>query len=84
MTGTDTSHQQTLKRPSESNHATVIVEFSIILSPTYCVPVLWFIFRQLPSNGAGGIDAVYHYLVPQTQQAGLRQVGVMGGISMAV
>lgn len=61
-----------------------MVEFSVTLSPTYQVPVLWFILRQLPSDGPTGIDAVYHYLVPDTQQAGLRQVGVMGGISMAV
>jgi len=62
----------------------VTVEFSITLSPVYEVPVLWFTFQSIPSSGPQGIDAVYEYLVPRQRESGLRQVGVMGAISMAV
>ena len=62
----------------------MLVEFSIVLSPTYQVPVLWFTFHQVPLHGPNGLDAVYHYLVPDLLEAGVRRVGILGGISMAV
>jgi ubiquitin-like-conjugating enzyme ATG10 len=84
INGADTVLQQILRRHPKSGHSTVIVDFSIVLSPTYQVPVLWFTPCQLPLHGPWGLDAVYHYLVPSIQQAGVRQVGILGGISMAV
>lgn len=59
-------------------------DFSIVLSPTYQVPVLWFILIDLPRNGPQGIDAVYHYLVPTASKAQVKDFGVVGGISIAV
>lgn len=60
------------------------VDFNILFSPTYRVPVLWFTLRNLPAGGPKGIDAVYHYLVPERYRAELRQFGVVGGISVGV
>ncbi|KAL2438757.1 hypothetical protein ABEF95_013690 [Exophiala dermatitidis] len=60
------------------------VEFSITLSPTYYVPVLWF-SCQGPSSGGKqlSIEHVYDWLVPRTFRTSLGNVGVMSGISMA-
>lgn len=60
------------------------VDYHILLSPTYRVPVLYFFLRNLPVTGPKGIDAVYDYLVPHQFRSELRNVGVIGGISIAV
>ncbi|KAA8652266.1 ATG3/ATG10 family protein [Aspergillus tanneri] len=58
----------------------LLVEYEILLSPTYQVPVLYFMLRG--SNlGPLGVDAVYHYLVADQHKKELQSVGVMGGIS---
>lgn len=72
----------TVSRPATAS--TAMVDFSIIMSPTYQVPVLWFTFAGLPKAGPQGIDAVYHYLVPPASKAQVKDLGVMGGISIAV
>lgn len=82
--GADRVHQQTLKRHPKPGFKTITVDFSIILSPTYQVPVLWFMPCQLPEHGTWDLDTVYQYLVPKPQHARVRQVGILGGISMAV
>ncbi|EXJ65246.1 hypothetical protein A1O7_01587 [Cladophialophora yegresii CBS 114405] len=61
----------------------LIVDFSIILSPTYCVPVLWFSCRHGLEKRPIALDQVYEQLVPQPSCAPLRGVGVLGGISVA-
>ncbi|KIW72144.1 hypothetical protein PV04_00363 [Phialophora macrospora] len=61
----------------------LIVEFSIILSPTYCVPALWFSCQSVPHRQPITLDRIYEQLVPQPSSASLRSVGVLGGISMA-
>jgi ubiquitin-like-conjugating enzyme ATG10 len=80
----NTAHQQALTRRPKPGHKTVIVAFSILLSPTYQVPVLWFTPDQFPLHGPWDLDTVYQYLVPHHYHTGLRQVGILGGISMAV
>jgi ubiquitin-like-conjugating enzyme ATG10 len=80
----DTSDQQALIRHSPSGCESIAVDLSILLSPTYQVPVLWFTAHEVPLHGPSGLDAVYHYLVPDLQKCGIRQVGILGGISMAV
>lgn len=82
--GADTVYQQTLIRHPLLGHKTVIVDFSVILSPTYQVPVLWFAPGQLPLKSTWDLDTVYQHLVPKLQQDPVRQVGILGGISMAV
>ncbi|KAJ5611536.1 Autophagy-related protein 3 [Penicillium herquei] len=58
------------------------VDYDIVLSPTYQVPVLYFALRWLHQNGPIGLDAVYQYLVPEQYQTQVKSVGVMGGISL--
>lgn len=55
------------------------VNFSVTLSPTYTVPVLW-----LRSPSINNIDQLYEVLVPSEQREHTRDVGVMGGLSQAV
>src|ERR1700733_2207549 len=80
----DTAYQQVLIRHPTSGCESIVVDFSILLSPTYQVPVLWFTIHEVPLHGPSGLDAVYQYLVPDLQKSGIRQVGILGGISMAV
>lgn len=54
------------------------------MSPTYQVPVLWFTLTGLPLDGPQSMDAVYQYLVPPSSRAEIKDLGVMGGVSMAV
>jgi len=79
----DSSTSDTIRLDSQSS-APLTVDFSITLSPTYCVPVLWFWCEQYSGRTALGIEEVYDWVVPHASQAPLRSVGVMGGISMAV
>jgi len=60
------------------------VDFSVVLSPTYLVPVLWFSMVDPTIGTTLEIDLVYARLVPQASQPALRNIGVIGGISMAV
>ncbi|KAF7597417.1 hypothetical protein BBP40_003664 [Aspergillus hancockii] len=57
------------------------IEYSIILSATYQVPVLYFTLRQGNHPRPLGINEVYQYLVPDQYRSELHNVGVMGGIS---
>ncbi|KAL6243853.1 hypothetical protein RBB50_009287 [Rhinocladiella similis] len=68
---------------SKDNTSCLDMNFSIILSPTYSVPVLWFSCRPVPGQAGLNLDQVYDLLVPSALQEPLRTVGVMGGISMA-
>ncbi|KAL6235148.1 hypothetical protein BDW75DRAFT_147370 [Aspergillus navahoensis] len=55
------------------------VDYDILLSPTYQVPVLYFVLR--PADKPLGIDEVYDYLVPDQYRKNIQNVGIMGGIS---
>lgn len=77
------SIQVYLSRNSDSDD-NLIVDFSITLSPTYCVPVLWFSCRWKSTHKMLSLDQVHEWLVPPQSQAPLKNVGVMGGISMTV
>ncbi|KAL2402841.1 hypothetical protein ABEF93_005185 [Exophiala dermatitidis] len=70
--------------PPKDQCQSLTVDFSITLSPTYYVPVLWF-SCQAPSSGGKPlrIEQVYDWLVPHRFRMSLGNVGVMGGISMA-
>lgn len=59
------------------------VEYDILLSPTYRVPVLYFVLRG-SRVGPVGIETVYQYLVPDQYKKEVKSVGVLGGISMGV
>lgn len=58
------------------------VEYHILPSTSYRVPVLYFFLHNLPPSILQSIDFVYEKLVPKHLQSGVRNAGVMGGISM--
>lgn len=66
------------------------INYDIVFSPTYQVPVLYITFQQptdLTTTDSGNIaptsvDAVYELLVPGSMQAQVKDVGVMGALSM--
>lgn len=60
------------------------VEYDIVLSPSYQVPVLYFTLRRGNSGGPVDRDTVYQYLVPEQYKKELMSVGVIGGISFDV
>ncbi|KAJ5774625.1 hypothetical protein N7457_009521 [Penicillium paradoxum] len=57
------------------------IDYDILLSPTYQVPILYFSPRW-HSHGPLGLDEVYQYVVPEQYRQELKSVGVIGGISM--
>ena len=60
------------------------LEYSIVLSPTYCVPVLYFTLREGSSPSPASIDKVLRYLVPKTLQSVVSDTGILGAISLVV
>ena len=82
------TQESLVRQPNLNAGRELDVEYSILLSPTYQVPVLYFslIDRRtgIPRPAAGGLDAVYDQFVPAQFRTGLRDVGVLGGISVGV
>jgi ubiquitin-like-conjugating enzyme ATG10 len=69
----------------ESSRHRLNVEYDILLSPTYEVPVLYFAIRNAGNHtGPEGLDAIYEHLVPSQFKSSLGEVGVLGGISVGV
>lgn len=60
------------------------IEYNVMLSPTYGVPVLYFFLHNLPNRTVSDIKSVHDILVPKHLQATLKDVGVIGGVSMSV
>lgn len=60
------------------------VEYNILLSPTYQVPVLYFRLHDLPDDIPTELGFLYQQIVPRSSIDGLQQIGVMGAISSAV
>ncbi len=61
-----------------------LVEYHILHSTSYRVPVLHFFLHNLPPSISHDIDTVYEILVPKHLRSGVRNVGVMGGIGRTV
>ncbi|KAJ5670250.1 Atg10p [Penicillium maclennaniae] len=57
------------------------IDYDIVLSPTYQVPVLYFTLRWHHHQGTLGLETVYQYVVPEQYRKELKTVGVLGGIS---
>ncbi|KAL2864561.1 ATG3/ATG10 family protein [Aspergillus lucknowensis] len=69
---------EALVRTSDTDE-TLQVDYDIVLSPSYQVPVLYFVLRQ--ADKLLGVDAVYRYLVLDRYRENIKSVGIMGGIS---
>lgn len=61
-----------------------IVEYHVLYSVSYQVPVLYLQLHHLPPNAPKGLNALYQVLVPENVEPGIRSSGIMGGISMEV
>lgn len=60
------------------------IEYNIIYSTSYQVPVLYFLIHDTPRTKTLGIDWVYENLVPHHLRDAAKEIGVMGSIGMAV
>ena len=60
------------------------IEYEILLSPSYRVPVLYFRIYDGRTQLITDVDVVYNCLVPSVYCEQLHDVGIIGGISMAV
>ncbi|KAJ5085646.1 Atg10p [Penicillium argentinense] len=74
----NTSPQEAVIRTS--GKPSLHIDYDIVLSPTYQVPVLYFTIREA-NQGPVGLDTVYQYVVPELYRKEVKSVGVMGGIS---
>ena len=61
-----------------------IIEYQIIYSISYQVPVLYFLVHDILRIKTLSIDWVYENLVPHHLRDAAKEVGVMGGIGMTV
>ncbi|KAF2759406.1 hypothetical protein EJ05DRAFT_344967 [Pseudovirgaria hyperparasitica] len=61
---------------------TVRARFTIIRSPTYQVPVLYFDLLDQHSKPVTDIADVYRILVPEIHRCQINSIGVIGAISM--
>lgn len=79
----DSYYQEALAR-TVNTYPGLRVEYDILLSPSYQVPVLYFTLRRGNNGGPVDRDTMYQYLVPEQYKTELTSVGVMGGISFDV
>ena len=60
------------------------VEYHIIYSNSYRVPVLYFFLLNLSAGKVASVDLAYDMLVPKHLRNEILSVGVMGAIGMTV
>jgi ubiquitin-like-conjugating enzyme ATG10 len=63
-----------------------VVWYDVVYSPSYQVPILYLTFATASTNKSiplPAADEIYEMLVPQGFKAPMRDVGVMGALSMA-
>lgn len=58
--------------------------YDILLSPSYQVPVLYFSLRDPRGDRIQDLEEAYRLLVPERNRLQLRQVGILGGVSVSV
>lgn len=71
---------EALVRPVISS--TARVQYDIVHSVSYQVPVLYITFKNLPADYRMSVDIVYNLLVPVQYKQQIRIVGIMGALSM--
>lgn len=81
--------QEALEESTRPEHD-LLISYDIVYSPTYQVPVLYITFQQPPGASTAdagtitptSIDRVYELLVPAPAQAQIKDIGIMGALSM--
>ena len=69
---------------SYSQFTSMIVEYDIILSQTYRVPVLYIRLPYQVGKGVQGIEFIHRHLITKSLAPNLDRVGVLGGVTMTV
>ena len=69
---------------SYSSTTSMVVEYDVILSQTYRVPVLYILLPREAGNGVQGIEFIHHHLVVKTLAPALDHLGALGGVTMTV
>ena len=75
--------QEALQLRVPANHG-LMVEYDIVLSPTYQVPVLYFRIRDAGCTFPPSIDTLYQYVIPEQFKSQVEGFGIIGGITMTV
>jgi hypothetical protein len=84
LQGFQSDEEELVRRASESNPSPC-VEYHIVYSPSYRVPILHFAFHNLPPLlKASDLDTVYALLVPGEYQEALEGCNIVGGVSRGV
>lgn len=75
--------EEALQLRVPANHG-LMVEYDIVLSPTYQVPVLYFRIRDAGCALPPSIDTLYRYVIPEQFKSQVESFGIIGGITMTV
>lgn len=62
----------------------VVIEYDIILSPSYQVPVLYFSIRDPGFKFPPTMENLYQHIIPPTYKDEARSAGIIGGITITV
>lgn len=73
--------EEALQLRVPANHG-LMVEYDIVLSPTYQVPVLYFRIRDAGCAFPPSIDTLYQYVIPEQFKSQVEGFGIIGGITM--
>ncbi|OCK95381.1 uncharacterized protein K441DRAFT_557173 [Cenococcum geophilum 1.58] len=73
--------EEALQLRVPANHG-LMVEYDIVLSPTYQVPVLYFRIRDAGCALPPSIDTLYRYVIPKQFKSQVESFGIIGGITM--
>lgn len=67
-----------------TNHAPqVVIEYDIILSPSYQVPVLYFSIKDPGFKFPSTMENLYQHIIPPSYKEEAKSAGVLGGITIA-
>lgn len=81
---TDRSKEALRTQASTSTADHFTIEYNILLSSSYQVPVLYFIIRDASGNALMDLDQVHAILVPESFRTQVTDIGIIGGISYTV
>jgi ubiquitin-like-conjugating enzyme ATG10 len=84
--GNELDYDEVTEDDEEALHDTTTpqptIHYDIILSPTYCVPVLYTSIADTQHRYPPTMNTLYEFLVPPQFKAQTENVGVMGGITI--
>lgn len=64
--------------------AQAVVQYDILLSPTYRVPALYVSIKDTLHRYPPTMDTLYRHIIPPVFQSQTKDVGVLGGITITV